>query len=402
MQILGSDGKPVGRVVSWLDGRGCSEDAKFTRKQGAAWFRRQIHHECSGLALGQILRIRREKKSRIQPPNRIGFVGDVITLRLCGHFVHDATSAGLTLLYNPQRRAYAVELLDKLGILESQLPVLSSGIAGALSPDVAAETTLPAGIPVSVPIHDQYAAALGTGVVHEGDVMFGAGTAWVLLAIASHIPKPAMPAALLCNHVVDGLYGEILSMPGGGSSFTWALKLAGLEREKPEIIEQKMAEVKPGCDGLSFWPFLAPIDPPGLSSGTRGRLAGLQLLHGPGHLLRAVMEGLTFELNRHLNLLKKSGIAIQRLIMCGGASQSRVTTQILADVTGVPVVCSPSEGGSLRGAIILARSLLESDSSLQDLSLKMLPTTSTVLPDAHAALYHKLYKDYLKTLPIRK
>ena len=75
------------------------------------------------------------------------------------------------------------------------------------------------------------AAALGSGAVHEGDVMLGAGTAWVLLAISSRLPKPAMPAALLCNHIVDELYGEILSLPAGGSSFTWALNLTGMAKE---------------------------------------------------------------------------------------------------------------------------------------------------------------------------
>jgi xylulokinase len=402
LQIIDPAGKPVGRVVSWLDGRGRLDDAKFTRRQGAAWFRNQIHHECSGLALGQLRRIGREQPSRIRPPNRIGFVGDVIALRLCGQFAHDGTSAGLTLLYNPQTRKYAPELLEALGIRESQLPAITFGAAGSLLPQVAAETGLEAGIPVSAPIHDQYAAALGTGVVHEGDVMLGAGTAWVLLAVAARLPQPAMEAALLCDHVVEGLYGEILSMPAGGSSFTWALKITGYGDLKAAEVEKHMAAVKPGCAGLSFWPFLVASDPPGLEPGTRGRLAGLQLAHERAHVLRAVVEGLAFELNRHLNLLRSGGVDARRLVMCGGATGSNVTTKIIADVTGIPVACSPGEGGSLHGAVILARSLVEPASSLKALSLAMLPSMTPVRPGANAPIYRRLYDNYLNALPARK
>ena len=46
------------------------------------------------------------------------------------------------------------------------------------------ETGLPAGIPVSPAVHDQYAASLGAGSVAKGDVSLGAGTAWVLVADA--------------------------------------------------------------------------------------------------------------------------------------------------------------------------------------------------------------------------
>jgi xylulokinase len=232
--------------------------------------------------------------------------------------------------------------------------------------------------------------------------MLGAGTAWVLLAISSRLPKPAMPAALLCNHIVDELYGEILSLPAGGSSFTWALNLTGMAKEAPERIEEKLAQVKPGCEGLVFWPFLAGTKPPGLERGVLGRLSGVQLAHGAGHVLRAVVEGLAFELNRHLDMLRCSGISIRRLVMCGGAAQSKVTTQILADVTGVAVACCPSDGGSLLGAVVLARSLLEPASSIKDLALAMLSPTNLVEPGVDASEYRKRYQSYLESLPVRK
>ena len=74
--------------------------------------------------------------------SRLGFVGDRIVERLSGQAAHDGTSAGLTLLYNPRKRAYDPEVLARLGLDARQLPVLSGprSAAGGLRPEVARRT----------------------------------------------------------------------------------------------------------------------------------------------------------------------------------------------------------------------------------------------------------------------
>ena len=54
-----------------------------------------------------------------------------------------------------------------------------------------------------------------------GDVMFGAGTAWVLLAVTNQLLPPVTDDALVSHHVVDRLWGQIVSMRNGGSAFAW-------------------------------------------------------------------------------------------------------------------------------------------------------------------------------------
>jgi len=252
-----------------------------------------------------------------------------------------------------------------------------------------------------VPVHDQYAAALGTGVIQPGDVMFGAGTAWVLLAISRELPPLVIPSAYVCNHVVAGLHGQLLSLHNGGSSFSWARKFAGLDRMKATELDTKMGAIKPGGDGLGFWPFLAAANPPGLEPGTKGRITGLQLFHQPEHLLRAVIEGLAFELNRHLHMLRQDGNARQRLVMSGGAAQSTITPQIIADVTGLDVACCPGEGGSLSGAVILARSLVEPRATLSALATDMVPAMAVVSPGSNAKVYQELCAQYINSLPMQ-
>ena len=114
--------------------------------------------------------------------------------------------------------------------------------------------------------------------------MFGAGTAWVLLAVTDRPAPPVLDDAYACTHVVDDLYGQLLSLGNGGTAFAWMLGLLGLEHELPDEIDRLMASVPAGSEGLCFWPLLVP-GAAGLEPGAKGRLLGLQLSHRRAHLL---------------------------------------------------------------------------------------------------------------------
>jgi xylulokinase len=404
MQLLDAQGRPLGRVISWLDQRGQPFDEALTAKLGRAWFVPRIAHAGSWLAIGQLQRLRQEQPHCLDQPNRVGFVGDIIVSRLCGRPAHDGTSAGLTLLYNPQARNYDPEMLQELGLAPQQLPILLSprARAGGLLPEVARQTGLPADIPVSPAIHDQYASALGTGAVRAGQIMIGTGTAWVLLAVGERLLPPVHNDALVCHHVIEGLCGQILSMVNGGSALTWALELTGLAGQEAAAVDGLLQAAPPGSEGLRCWPFMTSFGASGLAPGTTGRLTGLQLSHRAPHVLRAVVEGLAFELNRHLDFLRQASHPASRLVLGGGAAKSLVTPQILADVTGLGLdVCTGTEA-SLRGAAVLARGLLEPEATLADLAQAMMPPARSIEPGPDMPFYQVQYRHYLSALPRRE
>ncbi|MEN6494239.1 MAG: FGGY-family carbohydrate kinase [Thermoguttaceae bacterium] len=400
MQILDGQGRPSGRVVSWLDRRGSPYDDAITAELGRTWLVDHIARRQSGQAIGQLLRLRREAPALLDRPNRIGFVGDAIVARLCGRAAHDATSHGLTLLYNPARGESEPELLKRLGIDESQLPDLLSprDTAAVLLEEVARQTGLEPGIPVSPAIHDQYAAALGCGANRPRDVMLGTGTAWVLLAVTDRLPQPVIDEAFICTHVVEGLFGQILSLVNGGSALDWARRLLGMHDAAADDLDRVIASVAPGSEGLRCVPLLASGGGAGVTPETRGALTGLQLAHGPAHVLRAVVEGLACELTRYLEFLAEAEIAVDRLILCGKAATSQTTPQILADVTGLPVACSSQADTSALGAAIIARGLLEPAVPLDTLAQSMVSPSRQVLPGPDADVYRPIRAAYLAAL----
>ena len=318
-----------------------------------------------------------------------------------GRAAQDGTSCGLTMLYNPEQRSYDQELLARLGVSAGQLPELLSAreTAGGLLATVSAATGLPAGIPVSAAVHDQYAAALGSGAVQKGTVMIGTGTAWVLLAIHDRLSAPVVDEAFVCHHVVDGVWGQILSLVNGGSAFAWALRLTGMDGHGSDEIESLLASASPGCDGLRCWPYLASGNVAGLSAASLGRLVGLSLRHGPAEFVRSVVEGLGCELNRYLGLLRLADWPVDRIVLCGGAADSLTTSQILADIAGVPLTRVSYRDTSLLGAAILARGLVEPELPLVDMADQMRQASCDICPSVNASLYHEQYRHYVESLP---
>jgi xylulokinase len=139
----------------------------------------------------------------------------------------------------------------------------------------------------------------------------------------------------------------------------------------------------------------------GLAPGVKGELCGLQFEHGPIHVLRSIVEGLACELRRHLEFMEHAGMPARRLIMTGGAAAGAVTPQVVSDVTGLPVHCLGGEG-SVRGAVVLARGLLEKKANLARLAEAMVPPGRLVKPGPAQAAYEQVYAAYLSGLPVAR
>jgi len=403
MQLLDGDGKPIGRVISWLDGRSATYNQKITEECGERWLMRHIGHGRCGLVVGQLARLGKEDRTLFIPPNQVGFVGDIIVGRLCGRRAHDATSLSIAELLNPELGEPDPETLARIGIRASQLPDLLSvrEPAGALRQEVADELGLPARIPVSVAVHDQYAAALGCGAVRPGEVMFGAGTAWVLLTTVREgklTRGPATPRAYFTPHVVEGAYGQMLSMGNGGSAIGWASNVLGMDGLSPEGIDDVMESAPPGCEGVQFVPLLATHRPAGLETDIDGMFTGLQLHHEGRHLLRAVGEGLVMELVRHLGIFLEAELPLDRLVACGGGAASRLIPRLLADTAGVGVSCVTEPDVSAVGAAVIALGLIETGADLPSLADRLSPDTRAYAPGKGRDFCSKLYEDYLALL----
>jgi xylulokinase len=397
LQILDQAGHCSGPVIGWQDARGEPWDRKVTDRLGKAWFVAHIGCTRSFITTGQVLRLREQRT--LPTGFQVGWVGDVIVGRLCGRRAHDATSLSEAGLYSPESGREEEELLALLGLGRDRLPDLLfvDQTAGGLLPDVAASLGLRSGIPVGPAVHDQYAATIGCGVVRSGDTMLGAGTAWVLLALSATLDPPVGGIALVCRHPVPGIFGQMLSMVNGGSCISWAVKTLNQGNLGVKETDALLSAIPDGSNGLRFRPLLSELGGAGLPPGTAGRLDGLRLGHTPGHILRAVIEGLACELGRYLAMMERGGVTARRLVMGGKAAISDVTPVIIADTTGLPVDCIDVPETSSLGAAVFARSLVEPHAGLVELADAMKPHSRRIEPGAETSDARRRLQDYLQS-----
>jgi xylulokinase len=86
----------------------------------------------------------------------------------------------------------------------------------------------------------------------------------------------------------------------------------------------------------------------------RGCFIGLTTAHTRGHMVRAIMEGVTYSMRDSLEIIENLGVPVRQIRASGGGSRSPLWRQIQADVFGRKVVTINSEEGAAYGVALLA------------------------------------------------
>jgi xylulokinase len=291
---------------------------------------------------------------------------DYLIRELTGAFVTDYSDASTTAALDMRTRTWAVELLRLAGIEAEKLPEIhaSTEVVGRVSREAAAATGLPEGLPVVMGAGDGPCANLGCGAFREGSAYVYLGTSsWVSSASRELVCDPAMALFNVCaaDPALINVFG---TMQMGGGSFQWLKntvcaierQMAALTGDSPyELMTRQAAASPPGARSLLFLPYLRGERSPRWNPAARGAFVGLTASHGRGELIRAVMEGVSFNLKIIRQALKAEDASIREMRVVGGGAESPLWRQILADIFGERVqVPTLLEGANPLGAALIA------------------------------------------------
>ena len=329
---------------------------------------------------------------------------DYVRYRLTGALATDKAGAAGTQLFDVRRRVWSDEVVNKLGIDPAWLPETFEGTAvtGHLTPQAAAATGLPAGIPVVAGGGDQAANAVGTGAVVDGVVALSLGTSGVVFA-SSDVPvvEPDGRLHAFC-HAVPGkwhLMGVMLSAAG---SLRWYRDALAPGVRFDDLLAPA-ADVPAGSEGLLFLPYLTGERTPHPDPLARGGFVGLTVRHSRPHLTRAVLEGVAFGLRDSLELMRGAGLAdITQIRASGGGLRSLLWRQILADVLQTAIVTVNSTEGAAYGAAVLALVGAGMFASVEEACAALVQITGKTEPSGDTAVYNQLYPFYRKLYPALK
>ena len=132
---------------------------------------------------------------------------------------------------------------------------------------------------------------------------------------------------------------------------------------------------------------------------SRGAIVGLKLSTTRKEIVKALIEGTTFEMKLNLEVLRRSNVPVEFIRSTGGGAKSAVWNQLKADMLGVPVATlQTSEGGSL-GTAMLAGMATGVYSSLEEAAEALVIERERFEPrpgmaekyDERFAIYRELY-----------
>jgi xylulokinase len=291
---------------------------------------------------------------------------DYLIQKLTGAFVTDYSDASTTAALDMGTRRWSEEVLEPAGIEAAKLPEIhaSTDIVGKVTRAAAAASGLPEGLPVVMGAGDGPCANLGCGVFREGSAYVYLGTSsWVSSASRRVICDPGMALFNVCA-AEPGLINVFGTMQMGGGSFQWLKntvcaierQMACLTGESPyELMTRQAAASPPGARNLLFLPYLRGERSPRWNPTARGAFVGLTAGHGRGDLIRAVMEGVTFNLKIIREALRGQDASIREMRAVGGGAESPLWRQMLADIFGEAVrVPALLEGANPLGAALIA------------------------------------------------
>lgn len=123
----------------------------------------------------------------------------------------------------------------------------------------------------------------------------------------------------------------------GGAVVQWLRDGLGLIKSSAEI--ESLAATVPDCGGVYLVPAFAGLGAPHWDQYARGTITGLTRGTSAGHIARAALEGIAFQVADVLTVMRQdSGIAIDELRVDGGACANNLLMQFQADLLQVPVV----------------------------------------------------------------
>lgn len=322
-----------------------------------------------------------------------------IVFRMTGEITQDLSQGYGLACFDMRKGRWDSEACRMLGIPEKFLPeiVPCHQVVGRLTKEAAEAAGLKEGIPVVAGGLDAACGTLGAGVVFPGQTQEQGGQAGGMSICIDRYA--ADPRLILGFHVVPGKWLLQGGTTGGGGALKWLRETVCPELSFAEMSE--LAEQAPaGSGGVTFLPYMAGERSPLWNPKACGVFFGLDFSTTRAQMIRACMEGVAYALRHNLETAEAAGARADTLRAMGGSANSRVWTQIKADITGHRIEVPASDTATTLGAAILAGVGTGVYGSFEEAARRTVRVRKTFAPDPDTQeVYGKGYETYRKLYP---
>lgn len=349
--------------ISWVDGRAEAQAEKLMRRfLGRKVFKSIVGIELTGKDVIPKLMWIKETHPEIYEKTQFFLdVNGYLKFKATGKKVAEWSGA-CSYALNLKKKDWERIFFKLAGIDTAKLPPLVRSVdqVGGLTEEAAAAMGLEAGIPVFGGCDDTQSAAIGTGAIEEGEGHIYLGTsAWVGVMTDR---EPKFKNGAVCLQSADPEKNLVVGITeSAGANLEWLIeRFYAMEKNSIkgrsiyELMDMEATDVSPGSDHLIFTPWLLGERCPVSTTTTRGTIYNLSLEHKRGHFVRALSEGIAYNLRWIIeNYEKDFGFKLPHLRITGGGSQNDNWMQIFADVTKRKIITTnqPKMAGAIGAAM---------------------------------------------------
>ena len=323
---------------------------------------------------------------------------------MTGERAIDYALASRTGAFHIGKLTFDEDFLNELGVPVSlfSTPMPTGSIVGMIKKRVAKDLGLSEHCMLVLGSHDQICAALGAGVVKEGDAVDGMGTVECITTVFSKKPSdctmgeqgyPCVPYA------VKGLYCTYMFNYSNGSLVSWFKDelLHGYRGNEENFFSYIEKDMKRAPTGILTLPYFGGAATPYQNIHAKGAILNLTLRATDRDVYRSVMEGTAMEMRLNLETASAYGIKVTGATATGGGANSGLWLQAKADIENIPFRTLRSSEGGLCGCAMLQSVAMGQFADLEEAAKLFVQYREEFFPDAdvHAA-YEEQYSKYKK------
>lgn len=407
LYLWGRDGKPAYNGIVSTDTRAWMYPDRWN-KDGTA--ERVFEKTCQSILACQPVSLLNWLKDHaphvLDNVQWIFSVKDYIRFCLTGEAYAEMTDISGTNLLNLKTRQYDPALLAEFGLEEcfEMLPPLrkASDICGYITKEAAELTGLCEGTPVAGGMFDIDACAIAMDITNEDHICVIAGT-W---SINEYIARePVLNHTVMMNslYCIDGYYLVEEASPTSAGNNDWfvdmfmaeeKIKARELNRNVYAYNDELAEKVSPDEQDIIFLPYIYGSN---YNPRAKACLIGMDSHHTRAQMIRAVYEGIAFCHRVHVEQLLANRSKPVAIRLAGGVVNSRLWSQIFADVLRLPIeIIETKELGAL-GCAMAAAIAAKRYSSFAEAAKNMVRIKEKLQPnETTAEIYTQKYLRYRK------
>lgn len=387
--VLDKDGKPLMNAISWLDNR-----AEKQAKDMENIFGLKKIYELTGQAeipagypAPKIKWIKENRPEIFKKADKFLLLEDYVLYRLTEKFAASRSLYSSSLLMNVKTGEYIPEILEYVGIAENNLPALyeSGTLVGEYK-----------GVKVVTSALDQVAGVTGAGILRENLMSETTGTALAVCAVTEKFPPYAEGLKVSAYYFKKGLYCLLMWAPTAGATLEY-FKRTFCAGEGFDEINAAAEGVPAGAEGLICLHHLCGTVMPENNPKVKGAFFGIELKHGKGHYIRAIMESVAYTVKEYIDYL---GVDVESIRSVGGGSKSKIWREIKSAVTAKKIETLKETETACLGSAIFAGVGAGVFKNIEQAAESIVKIKEVC--ECKNADYQKLYEDYKRKEKIIK